>query len=290
MYRPYKTIPTEKNAKRQHISHVSVYPLGSRNSTKISRTETVTVTFNYNASLPNQTWIVPAGVVSVGVQLWGAGGQSNNPGTTPAGGIGGFVSGVLAATPGDTWFIHVGGHTGGGTGSGYYSAAGGDYSAIQTGTPLLVVAGGGSGNGGITINGAAGGGLVGATGDGGRGSPSYTTGGTQSAGGMINNATLFPGNAGTGPALYSTHTFGWVQTAGNSGGPDTVPLTFGMSGGGGGYYGGAGGGANAGGYAAGGGGSSYVAQLSSVTANTQGGGSASNTDGKVVITYTYTEV
>jgi hypothetical protein len=106
------------------------------------------------------------------------------------------------------------------------------------------------------------------------------------AGGLINNATLFVGNAGQGPVLYSPHTFGWLPTAGNSGGPDPTPLTYAMSGGGGGYYGGAGAGGNAATTDCGGGGSSFVAQLSSVISNIQGGGSLSNTDGKVVIQYT----
>ena len=43
-------------------------------------------------------WTVPAGIISIWVKMWGAGGR----GGTSAGGGGGFISGYVAVTPGST--------------------------------------------------------------------------------------------------------------------------------------------------------------------------------------------
>ncbi|HMV69196.1 MAG TPA: putative metal-binding motif-containing protein, partial [Myxococcota bacterium] len=67
---------------------------------------------SYAYSGANQTFAVPAGVTSVQFKVWGAGGAGGAgsfTGHTPDGGGGGFVSGTLAVTPGESLTIIVGG-------------------------------------------------------------------------------------------------------------------------------------------------------------------------------------
>ena len=241
-------------------------------------------TVSYTSTGANQTWTVPAGVTSINVKMWGAGGAGSyyNPPYISSGGSGGYVSGTLAVTPGQVLNLVVGsggkvysnntvsqygggGPAGSGTG---YSGGGGGRSAIQftSGTDYVTV-GGGGGAGPTPYNsvptaiigigyGGAGGGNTG-----GSSSANYyigvTTGGTQSAGGT-NTGSDYNGGSGS-------------QYLGGTGASQYI----GAGGGGGGYYGGGGGGvgwwnfgsnSNGGG---GGGGSSYVANLTSAT-NTQG--------------------
>lgn len=155
------------------------------------------MTFNYTGG--SQTFIVPAGVTSLSVQLWGARG-GNAPYTT--GGNGGYVSGILTVTQGDTLTIIAGGHGGDvsyGDGDGGYGggaidpnlfggfAGGGGRSAIQISGSDVVTAGGGGGadgfdfenggNGGNAGSGSGGGGAydTGIYTFGGAGGTSYTT-------------------------------------------------------------------------------------------------------------------
>lgn len=68
-----------------------------------------TVLFPYQGS--DIFWEVPAGVTSIAFFVWGAGGadETGSGGTTTVrGGVGGFVSGRLAVTPGDPYVFVIG--------------------------------------------------------------------------------------------------------------------------------------------------------------------------------------
>jgi len=204
------------------------------------------VTFDYTGT--NQTWVVPAGVTEITVDLSGAqGGDNAANGCSDFGGLGGRTVAVLPVTPGDTLTIVVGGRGGGSndTGQGVggfngggdagvtallniYGAGGGGASDVRIGGSSLadrVIIGGGGGGVGAACTGAGnggdGGGADGTAGVGGGG------GGTQSAGG-----------AGD-PAGVSG-----VLGAGGHGGDGTQGQPRAGGGGGGGLYGG-GGGSNA---------------------------------------------
>jgi len=215
-------------------------------------------TFNFTGSI--QSWTAPVGITSVNVALRGAGGGN--------GAAGGNVVGTMNVTPGQIYYLlvggagtpsgGVGGYGGGGNGGiffGLNGGGGGGYSGIFTGsTPsqgnaLVIAGGGGGGNQG---NGAgAGGGNTGVTAPGLQGGG----GGTQTAGGA-----------------------GYISSPGTSGsqlqGGNSIQ---GSAGGGGGYWGGGTG-------IDGGGGSGFVGGLSSVTTNSQGGGASGN--GSIAITIT----
>jgi hypothetical protein len=233
------------------------------------------VTSNYSYTGSDQTFTVPTGVTALNVILNGAAGGAAYFGAT--GGSGGYVSGTLAVTPGQSLTIMVGkggaqgngsassNSYGGGGAGGSFSGVGGGRSAIISGGVDRVTAGGGGGAGNGTNDGGAGGGTTGATGGGGANGGG---GGTQSSGGVspVNNSVPWNGSLGQGGSFANPH--------------------GGFGGGGGGYYGG-GVGFNQGG---GGGGSSYVANLTGTVVNTQGGGAAAvfygaGGNGSITITY-----
>lgn len=174
------------------------------------------VVFNYTGGMQN--FVVPSNVFSVDIRAWGAQGQSNAGGV--AGGLGGFASGTLAVTPGQSLYLFVGGGgsqttTGGFNGGGQAgigqsavaarAGGGGGASDVRVGgTGLanrILVAGGGGGAGGNRVQGqgrgtggGGGGGFYG--GGGGAGWPgvpgqegSLPTGGTQVAGGSGGTST-----------------------------------------------------------------------------------------------------
>ncbi len=248
--------------------------------------ETITIavpsgslTFNYTGS--QQTWTVPGGVTSIGIECWGAEGGTGDV----AGGRGGYAEGDLSVTPGSTIYIYVGGQSGwngGGTGGNAAGAGGGASDVRVSGTAYsnrVIVAGGGGG-GGHTGNswtaeeGGYGGGLTGGRGyssSGYSGSPGTAGGygGTQSAGGAGSSGCgCSPGGNGSfGTGGIGTSCSSWGGTSGGGGG-------------GGGYYGGGGGG-NCGGGDGGGGGSSYIGGVS-------GGSTSSNVrsgNGQVIISW-----
>ena len=206
-----------------------------------------------------QTFVVPSNVYSVVIECWGAeGGEASS--SIPAG-QGGYATGDLAVTPGQTLHIYVGGRgqinssfqavssggwNGGGDGIGGWSGnfssgrgttgGGGGASDVRVeGSSLsdrVIVAGGGGGSDSYSDSrfGGDGGGLSGSSSGGG------ASGGTQSTGGNY-------GQSGTNGVL-------------GIGGDGFLSGSDGHGcGGGGGYYGG-GGGQHSG--AGGGGGSSYV--------------------------------
>ena len=226
------------------------------------------------------TFIVPCGVSSISIEAYGAQG-GDSPALTAYGGLGGYVSGDHAVTPGDTLFLYVGemglnssntnagvpgSFNGGGSGGASIGgasqpggAAGGGASDIRLGgnsfADRIIVAAGGGGAGGGTqnnpVNGGAGGGFLG--GDG----LSYSSGltfeawgGTQSVGGRRGQYVY------AGQILGTDGSFGIGGDA-NGGGYS------GGGGGGGGWYGGGGGSTHF--ESGGGGGSSYSGALTNDT-------------------------
>ena len=227
-------------------------------------------TMTFNATFAPQSFIVPAGITSLHVDVAGASGGAQVGPPNQAAGHGGRVTAILPVTPLETLTIMVGGAGGQGTagfngggagGAGPIGAfGGGGRSDIHRGSTLLIVAGGGAGGSQLASgNGGHGGGLVGGMGTalcgatGGQGgTPSAGgAGGTSDSGGTTGS----PGAAGTG----------------GQGGPAPSGDFFGGSGGGGGYFGGGGGGVCTGNRpGAGGGGSSFTDPSATSVVHTQG--------------------
>jgi hypothetical protein len=221
-----------------------------------------TARFGY-VSDATQSFVVPAGVISVKVKVWGPGGGTGSYSAQGGGGPGGYSAGYLSVTPGETLILAVGsggkkpasssgnGGLGGWPGGGYGTAGdassggGGGLTGIfntsVTQGNALVIAGGGGGSSGYANYGAGGGGgttggagLVGTSGK----------GGTQSAGGLNGNNTSSPaytvGSALAGGVAFTDRTTIQANDCG---------------GGGSGYWGG---GAGQGDGDAGGGGSGFL--------------------------------
>ncbi len=226
-----------------------------------------TTAFDYAGSTANFT--VPAGVTSLHLKLWAAGGGGNR---STKGGSGVFMTGDLDVTPGELLTIIVGGggaiHSiaggttvggvggfggggSGGNGASKGGSGGGGASSILRGNTILAVAAAGGGAGGSDTadlgNGGSGGASSGYSGTGlGPG-----TGGTLSSGGAggSNGAGSVAGVAGS-------------SRAGGNGGTKTTGIGDGGGGGGGGYFGGGGGQGYDDG-SGGGGGSSFAGGLAS---------------------------
>jgi len=210
-----------------------------------------------------QSFVVPDDVTELLVKIWGPGGGSGNYSGSGGGGPGGFSTGLLTVTPGETLYLAVGsggdrpisatgnGGLGGWPGGGFGArgdasgGGGGGLSGIFSTNTLtqgdaLIIAGGGGGSTGFGNFGAGGGG-----GDtGGSGAGTSGKGGTQIAGGLNGNGTASPaytaGSALQGGTAFTDNT----TSQGNDAG-----------GGGSGYFGG---GAGQGDGRAGGGGSGYL--------------------------------
>jgi hypothetical protein len=220
-----------------------------------------------------QTYIVPAGVTGLTIDLAGAAGGVSDYTPSAVGGLGGRVQARLAVTPGQQLSIYVGqagpttntsvgGFNGGGNS---FDGTGGGASDIRVGGTALanrVLVAGGGGGGGNLNGGGAGGGLTGQAGIGHPANDNYAGigtgggGGTQLAGGAAGMSSA--GFNSSGP--FSNGSAGSLGQGGNYGGN-----TY-NGGGGGGYYGGGSGGSNAGG----GGGSSYAGTGTSAVTHTQG--------------------
>lgn len=255
------------------------------------------------------TFVVPTGVTSITVEMWGGGGGGGGGGNSAAGaagGGGGYVTSTHSATAGETLNVYVGGAgSGGNFNSGGNDAGGGGggggYSSLYRSATALAIAAGGAGGGGArnaTAGGAggAGGGTTGVAGtsiatDNGRGGPA----GTPTAGGVsgtsqgndgVSGSSLTGGAGGDGRTADGTDGSGAAGGGGGGGAggsPNVNNTRAGGGGGGGGYYGGAGGGAttstNGAAGGGGGGGSSYtVAGATSVT-NTAGSGATPGNSG-----------
>lgn len=213
-----------------------------------------------------QTFVVPPGVQSIAVQMWGAAGGSGPVGLgNDEGGGGGYTEFVLQVTPGEAFELSVGnggqkatGHNGG-VGGWPGGGDGGSGNRIEMVFDIPTELGGAGGGGGVTLfrrlsdntllaaAGAGGGGAlgrVGGAGGGPEGLPTVFTnsfsqfgfGGTQTAGGQpsANEICPHPVSGTSGDFL--------------SGGEGATDLggffndRVGGGGGGSGYYGGGGGG------------------------------------------------
>ena len=216
-----------------------------------------TTSFNFTTGVA-QTYTVPAGATSIGIDMTGAQAGAGDYGNS---GKGGRVQCTINATPGTVYTVYVGniginsgsnsgtwGYNGlyyGGNGvtSTYFTGGGGAGTEIWFGGTVFAVAGGGGSTGGdcTTDYGGGGGGTTGLNGQfcGSYNATYCGAGGTQTAGGALASTTGCGGSAGS------------RGTGGNGG----QSCTNWAGAGGGGYYGG-GGAVN---YGGGGGGSSYPA-------------------------------
>jgi len=212
-------------------------------------------TYGYTGG--SQTYTVPAGVISIRIKAWGAGGgaAAATNGAYGSGGGAGFVQADVSVTPGETITVLVGqggaswnsteGYAGGAYPNGgtatNFGGGGGGRSEVS-GTNFDLVAGGGGG-GGYNFSGNPGqGGFGGATTGGvGGSSPNNAggQGGTQSAGGAAGHGDCSTGTAGaykSGGAASGANIPGGAGGDGiYGGGPGGGGLTgVGDSGGGGG--------------------------------------------------------
>lgn len=248
------------------------------------------------------TYVVPTGVTSITIKMWGGGaggGGGGNSQVGGAGGGGGFVQSTISVTPGETLTVYVGG---GGVGGAFSSAGndagggggGGGISSLYRSTTPLAIAGGGGGGGGSrqAVSGAAGGAGGGTTGVNGGNVATNNgaggAGGTQSAGGAGGASVGNDGSAGssltggaggdgrTSDGADGSGALGGLASGGRGGLANVNTTRAGGGGGGAGYFGGGGGGATssvtsaAGG--GGGGGSSYTAPGSTSVTNSSGTG------------------
>jgi hypothetical protein len=256
-----------------------------------------TQTFSFTGSATD--WIVPTGISSATIKVWGAGGATGGSGNGTFGGAGGYSSGTLSVSSGQTYKVVVGGggnHSrnsavsggfGGGGSSGdpqgfEGASSGAGYSGVFFQNVAFgnarIMAGGGGGGAGVGNNGYAfsnnqtgfGGGGGGTNGGEATGDYRSANGGTQNSGGSLSAGGGAPG--GAGGQLSGGAGGAYLSSANHSSG----------GGGGGGYYGGAGGRGGEGGVTAGdagGGGSGFVGGVSSSTTQTGTGSGQFNTDG-----------
>src|SRR5690554_972079 len=148
---------------------------------------------------------VPAGVRSLGVQCWGAGGSVADvtPGARTAGAGGGaYAASILDVTPGETLLVRPGGIQTVGDLSGIASA-------VIRGTAVLVQAAGG---GGVTAAGAA------TPGSGGDASFPASVGDTTNAGGAGGNRSVAAGGGGGGSGTAAGAGGTGGDASGNTGG------------------------------------------------------------------------
>lgn len=227
-------------------------------------------------------YVVPAGVTSLPVKLWGAQGGNDLGGS---GGLGGYLEATINVVPGETLRFYVGGHPGGRTGGFNGGGDGGLSTADGAGgggatdvrrapyglADRLAVAGGGGGAGSYGGPGSSGY-SYGGHGGGADGEDGWTRGG----GGPSDTQQ---GTAGTGKkGTTSTYGLGGDTPEGDGAlglGGTAHQFTGGTpvvssGGGGGGLYGGGAGGFLAAGWGAGGGGGSGGAPGGTVTATATG--------------------
>ena len=207
----------------------------------------VTCTVAYTGAAT--TFMVPAGVSSIGLTAWGGHGSATDQFSfSSPGGRGALVSGTFAVSPGDQLTVTVGGDGSGSNGGFGYGhgggsvvtglgAGGGGATAVSDGALLLLVAGAGGGGGlaSSCIDDISVGGDGGDAGqDGGAGAACVIAGGAGGAGGAAPTAdgttaplSTFSGGGGGGGGF-----------AGGLSGGDFLPAPFtcctGAGGGGGG--------------------------------------------------------
>lgn len=175
--------------------------------------------FTDNTPGGSESFIVPAGVTSITVSVWGAGGggggsNSNGDGGSGGGG-GGATTRTIAVTPGDTFTYIVGAGGTGGLSNATLAGSGGNSSFINVGLGINLLGNGGTGGarnrGAAGTGGTASGGSINSTGQNGTiGDASGQVGGNSGvvigifgAGGAATTNTngnngLIPGGAGGG--------------------------------------------------------------------------------------------
>ena len=274
--------------------------------TTTSMTEPDTGTTGTNPAIESGTfgtYVVPTGVTSIDIKVWGAGGggspaETYYPGQ-PAkwdGGGGGYAEGTLAVTGGQTLYVAAGegGEAGPGSEPGYFNSGNGrgegggggglagvfganigtlnpyhaDPSNPTVSAPQAFVVAGSGGGAGACGHGGAGGGL---TGDAGGGTTEQTDGGSSSAssGGGGDQEQGGQGGAGN-PSSYNALP-GHLFTGGSAAHPTP---SAGLGGGGNGFYGGGGGAYRIPGQnlsLSGGGGSSYYGHPQVTSGSTEEG-------------------
>jgi len=240
-----------------------------------------TRTFSYTGS--EQNFVIPNGINSISIQAWGASGGRNTTNVASISGKGGYASGTLSVTPGETIYLYVG-------------SQGANSTTVADACTTCEYAGGFNG-GGKGINGGAGGGGATDVRKGGNalGNRVIVAGG---AGGVGYNSGVYSGGFGGGTSGGAGSGSG-VAVAGSQvsgyslgiGGPYTQNNDCG--GGGGGYYGGYGGATT---NSSGAGGSGYIGGVTSgVTIagnasmpNPAGGSNITGRDGDGIIIVTMT--
>ncbi|MBK6526315.1 MAG: T9SS type A sorting domain-containing protein [Crocinitomicaceae bacterium] len=154
----------------------------------------------------NGTFLVPAGVTEIDIEVVGAGGDGGGNGGGGGGG-GGYASGTYTVTPGATLNITVG------------TNGSGSIAGTTSVDALILATGGSNGNSGGASPGGAPGNGVGGTinrsgGAGGNGTYTYFGGGGGGAGGSVSNGTI----GGSTPAWTGSNCLQPGGSAGNSGG------------------------------------------------------------------------
>ena len=212
------------------------------------------IALEYRGTGGNETYAVnvPSTATSMTAKVWGAGGQG--VGECPAsgtginggnfsGGSGGYVTGTIPVTAGNTVVVWIGGS---GAGSGTPSMAGsgagdgGGFSGVLYNSTNLMIAGGGGGAGQASNGGYGGGNGSGGPGSGGFGAPAAGSGGTQGGGGGAGSGSG-PDSASPGRYFSSSgYNAFYRNNGGDSGGSGTFQGKRG-GGGGAGFYGGGGG-------------------------------------------------
>ena len=201
---------------------------------------------NFNIA-GNGSWVVPAGVSSVTVEVWGAGGGSSGAnsagnGSGSGGGGGGYARSVISVTPGSTFNYIIGQGGGGGF------STGGGLNGVSTEFGGIVFGEGGQGgmwNGPGGMGGGSSGNVTYFGGDGAMGgSTSYGGGGGSSAGSnsmgsnAFNNVGGFApfegGNGGDGAPNLGMPGASGINPGGGGGAPSrgggSVPGTNGADG------------------------------------------------------------
>lgn len=254
----------------------------------------------------DQPFVVPNGVTTIRVKLWGAGGGTSFSAQAPSG-AGGFATAKLTVVPGEELTVIVGGrgrnyfasgvraYGGGGVGA-LFAGNGGGRSAVRRGMTELVTAGGGGGGGAcggtaLTPDCPAVGGTGGSPATkGGDPNPapsdtSYGVGGgagTLVCGGNGGYTTVGCGEAGGKNGNYN-------DGSGTAGAPflggSSIAAAQGQGGGGGGggwFGGGSGGGDNSGNMGGGGGGGSSLTPSTGCVLNGNGVNAPNTTDADYV--------
>lgn len=209
------------------------------------------------------TWVVPSGVTSITVKMWGGGGGGGGNGGSAqsggAGGGGGYATSIISVTPGESLTIDVGGggggatagclvNTGRGTGGSGTTGPGGDGgnpssvgcsgpgggggggSFVKRGSTILIAAGGGGGGGGTESGGGAGaGGAGGVNGGNGTNSTGGVAGASATSAGVSRSTPVSDSSGGGGG--------GGGYLGGGAGGNPTTDAVGAAGGGGGTNYG-----------------------------------------------------